>query len=141
MVNCMYLCLGYILRKGVFFISSSLDHKFMIAYALTLYLLLETLQKLQCSWRQCQPPSFEYQLKAGGCVLFQFFKFCSQLITYLTLEVTLDARHLTCAASGFQFCLTPKHPAAQEKKKSLIPRVGLRFQLARIDCVNFEIET
>ena len=39
----MYLCLGYILRKEVFFISYSLDHKFMIAYALTLFLLLETL--------------------------------------------------------------------------------------------------
>ena len=62
-------------------------------------------------------PKFRVLAKGGRVCPFQFFKFCSYLITYLTFEVTLDARHLTCAASGFQFCLTSKHPAAREKKK------------------------
>ena len=74
MVNCMYLCLGYILRKGVFFISSSLDHKFMIAYALTLYLLLETLLEAAMQLEAVLAPKFRVLAKGGRLCPFSVFQ-------------------------------------------------------------------
>ena len=59
----------------------------------------------------------------------------------LSTRIVLDCFYLLIFYSEKFLISLTKHPAAREKKICDIPRVGVRLQLARIDCVSFEIET
>ena len=75
MVNCIYVSLsGLYLTQRSLVISSSLDHKFMIAYALTLYLLLETLLEAAMQLEAVLAPKFRVLAKGGRLCPFSVFQ-------------------------------------------------------------------
>ena len=112
----------------------------MIAYALTLLFIAWNALEAAMQLEAVLAPKFRVLAKGGRVCPFSVFQIL------FPVNWLLDAwGYPGCQAlnmRGFRVSVLPDTEASSRtrEKKSPIPRVGVRFQLAWIDCVSFEIE-